>query len=68
MTIFERCGLTPIEECITKMRCGVNCKPHTSWQIAAELGVKREKIHQLEARALRKLRRKLETRKSAETA
>ena len=68
MTIFERCGLTPIEECITKMRCGVNCKPHTSWQIAAELGVKREKIHKIEAGALRKLRSRLETRESAETA
>jgi RNA polymerase primary sigma factor len=72
MTLFERSGLNPIEECITKLRCGVNCQPHTSEQIAARLGVTREKIHQIEARALRKLRRKLETkletRKRAETA
>ena len=65
MTIYERCGLTPIEECITKMRCGVNCVSQTSEQIAAALGTTRERIHQIEASALRKLLHGLETKKSS---
>ena len=68
MTVFESCGLTPIEECITKMRCGVNCVSNTSEEIAAALGVTREKIQQIEAGVLSKLRRRLETKESSATA
>jgi DNA-directed RNA polymerase sigma subunit (sigma70/sigma32) len=63
--LFKDCGLTPIEECITKMRCGIECEPHISEQIAAELGIQRERIRQIESRALRKLRHGLEMKKSA---
>ncbi len=65
MKLFKDCGLTPIEECITKMRCGIECAPHTSGQIAAELGITRSRIRQIEAEALRKLRHGLEMKKSA---
>jgi DNA-directed RNA polymerase sigma subunit (sigma70/sigma32) len=65
MTLFKNCGLTPIEECITKMRCGVDCVPHTPEQIAAELGATRERIHQIGAGALRKLRHGLKTKESS---
>jgi len=65
MTLFEDFELTPIEECITKMRCDVNCVSQTSEQIAAALGTTRERIHQIEASALRKLLHGLETKKSS---
>ncbi len=65
MNLFKDCGLTPIEQCIAKMTCGIDCAPHTSEQIRAELSTTKERIHQIEASALRKLLHGLETKKSS---
>ena len=65
MNLLKDCGLTPIEQCIAKMRCGIDCAPHTSEQIRAELSTTKERIHQIEADVLRKLRHGLETRESS---
>lgn len=50
-------SLTPREELIMKLRFGIDCKKnHTLEEIGRKLGLTRERIRQIESRALRKLR------------
>lgn len=48
--------LTPREEKVIKMRFGLGCGSHTLREIGDEFGVTPERVRQVEARALRKLR------------
>jgi RNA polymerase primary sigma factor len=60
-------GLTPREQKILKMRFGIDTgKTHTLEEVGSEFGVTRERIRQIEAKALAKLRRKTESRKLKE--
>jgi len=47
--------LTPREERILRMRFGIGMTDHTLEQIGKEFGVTRERIRQIEAKALQKL-------------
>ena len=48
--------LSPREEKVVRLRHGIGCPEHSLSKIAGEMGVSRERIHQIEAKALRKLR------------
>ena len=49
--------LTPNEEKVIRMRFGVGCdREHTLEEIAGEFGLTRERIRQIELKALQKLR------------
>ena len=49
--------LTPREEQVLRMRCGLtDGKPHTLEEVGKEFDVTRERIRQIESKALRKLR------------
>jgi RNA polymerase primary sigma factor len=51
-------GLTPREEKVLKMRFGVgNCGEHTLEEVAEKFGVCRERIRQIEEKAIKKLRK-----------
>jgi RNA polymerase primary sigma factor len=55
--------LTPREERILRMRFGIGMADHTLEQIGKTFGVTRERIRQIEAKALQKLRGRAGTRK-----
>ncbi|HEV8132464.1 MAG TPA: sigma-70 family RNA polymerase sigma factor [Acidobacteriota bacterium] len=57
-------SLTPREEKIMRLRFGLseNCKEHTLEEIGTLLGVTRERIRQIEKKALSKLRHRVEFR------
>ncbi len=56
--------LTPREQKILKMRFGLNSEwPHTLEEVGREFGVTRERIRQIEAKALQKLRKARESKK-----
>lgn len=60
-------SLTPREQKILKMRFGIDSgKTHTLEEVGSEFGVTRERIRQIEAKALSKLRRKHESKKLKE--
>ena len=48
--------LTPREAAVLRRRFGIDCDEHTLEKIGKEFGVTRERIRQIEAKALRKLR------------
>lgn len=59
--------LTPREQKILKMRFGLDSgKTHTLEEVGSEFGVTRERIRQIEAKALTKLRKKTESRRLKE--
>ena len=59
--------LTPREQKILKMRFGLDSgKTHTLEEVGSEFGVTRERIRQIEAKALTKLRKRTESRKLKE--
>ena len=51
-----RC-LPPRERTVVRMRFGLDCKEHTLQEVAEVLGVTRERVRQLQTKALDKLRR-----------
>jgi len=56
--------LTPREQKILKMRFGLNSEwPHTLEEVGKEFGVTRERIRQIEAKALQKLRKARESKR-----
>jgi len=58
--------LTPREQCILRMRFGIGgAADHTLEEIGKEFGVTRERIRQIEAKALEKLREPARARKLA---
>ena len=65
-----RCGaiealktLSPMEERVVRMRFGIGCdREHTLTEIAMDFGLTRERIRQIEAKALKKLRNPENTR------
>ncbi len=60
-------SLTPREQKILKMRFGLDSgKTHTLEEVGSEFGVTRERIRQIEAKALTKLRKKKESKKLKE--
>lgn len=60
-------SLTPREQKILKMRFGIDSgKTHTLEEVGSEFGVTRERIRQIEAKALTKLRKKKESKKLKE--
>ena len=60
-------GLTPREQKIIKMRFGIDSgKTHTLEEVGSEFGVTRERIRQIEAKALAKLRKRKESKKLRE--
>jgi RNA polymerase primary sigma factor len=60
-------SLTPREQKILKMRFGIDSgKTHTLEEVGSEFGVTRERIRQIEAKALAKLRKKRESKKLRE--
>lgn len=48
--------LTPREAAVLRRRFGIECDDHTLEEVGREFGVTRERIRQIEAKALRKLR------------
>ena len=55
--LFRRCGLTSREEKVLRMRFGLDeVKDHTLEEVGQDFDVTRERIRQIEAKALRKLR------------
>lgn len=48
--------LTPREATVLRRRFGIECDDHTLEEVGREFGVTRERIRQIEAKALRKLR------------
>ncbi|MEX1113311.1 MAG: RNA polymerase sigma factor RpoD, partial [Patescibacteria group bacterium] len=59
--------LTPREQKIIKMRFGLDSgKTHTLEEVGSEFGVTRERIRQIEAKALAKLKKKQEAKKLKE--
>ena len=48
--------LTDREASVIRRRFGIDCKEHTLEAVGKELGVTRERIRQIESKALRKLR------------
>ena len=59
--------LTPREQKILKMRFGLDSgKTHTLEEVGSEFGVTRERIRQIEAKALTKLRKRTESRRLKE--
>ena len=55
--------LSPNEEKIIRARFGIGCdREHRLWEIARQFGLTRERIRQIEAKALSKLRRKEQAR------
>ena len=48
--------LTPREAAVLRRRFGIECDGHTLEEVGREFGVTRERIRQIEAKALRKLR------------
>ena len=60
-------SLTPREQKILKMRFGLDTgKTHTLEEVGSEFGVTRERIRQIEAKALNKLKKKREAKKLKE--
>ena len=60
-------SLTPREQKILKMRFGLDSgKTHTLEEVGSEFGVTRERIRQIEAKALNKLKKKREAKKLRE--
>ena len=55
--------LSPREQCILRMRFGIGGADHTLEEIGKEFGVTRERIRQIEAKALEKLREPARARK-----
>ena len=55
--------LTPREERILRMRFGIGMPDHTLEQVGQTFGVTRERIRQIEAKALEKLRVPTRSRK-----
>jgi len=55
--------LTPREERILRMRFGIGMPDHTLEQISKTFGVTRERIRQIEAKALQKLSHPARARK-----
>lgn len=51
--------LTPREEKIIRMRFGIGEKDHTLAQLGDEFGVSRERIRQIESKALKKIRHRI---------
>ena len=49
-------GLNSREATVIRMRFGIDCEEHTLEEVGKEFGVTRERIRQIEAKALRKLR------------
>lgn len=49
--------LSPRERKVVRMRFGLDCKEHTLQEVANELGVTRERVRQIQTKALAKLRR-----------
>jgi len=47
---------------VIRMRFGLGCEPHTLALVGQKYGVQRERIRQIEAKALRKLRHPLRSR------
>lgn len=59
--LYSKCvelieGLTPREAFILRLRFGFGCADHSLEQVARVLGVTRERIRQIEAKAIRKLK------------
>lgn len=50
-------ALAPMEEAVLRARFGIDDRPHTLSEVAEELGIKIEKVKNIEALALAKLRR-----------
>lgn len=55
-------ALSPREERVLRLRFGFNCPEHTLDQVAEDLAVSRERVRQIEAKALRKLRHPSQSR------
>ena len=49
-------GLEPRDQEILKMRFGIDCEPHTLDEVATRFNVSRERVRQIEARTLARLR------------
>ena len=56
-------SLTPREERVLRMRFGIGITDHTLEQVGQEFSVTRERIRQIEAKALRKLKHPFRSRK-----
>ncbi len=57
-------SLTPREECVPRMRFSIGVKTdHTLEEVGQQFSVTRERIRQIEAKALRKLRHPSRSRK-----
>ena len=54
--ILENAGLTKREWYVIDCRHGIDCEPHSTKQIAAELGVTPQRVNQIKREALRKMR------------
>ena len=62
MRLREQLGrLAPREATVLRRRFGIDCDEHTLEEVGRELGVTRERIRQIEAKTLRKLRQRVTT-------